>query len=133
LTERDILIEIEKRIDINKEEDFIEGFIKEKQKQPSNGEIFSIYKLKSKVMNEKIEKIKKQFEDQSATVDSIKRLLDDNLSIIKANVDELREVGSIDNPSLANHHPNIELPKSTSDDQTIAVIESLKQKQSVIE
>jgi hypothetical protein len=30
LAERDILIEIEKRIDINKEEEFIEGFIKEK-------------------------------------------------------------------------------------------------------
>jgi predicted nucleic acid-binding Zn-ribbon protein len=54
-------------------------------------------------MNEKIEKIKKQFEDQSATVDSIKRLIEDNLSIIKANVEELREVGSVDRPSLANH------------------------------
>jgi hypothetical protein len=30
LAERDIVIEIEKRIDINKEEEFIEGFIKEK-------------------------------------------------------------------------------------------------------
>jgi hypothetical protein len=30
LAERDILIEIEKRIDVNKEEEFIEGFIKEK-------------------------------------------------------------------------------------------------------
>jgi hypothetical protein len=30
LAERDILIEIEKRIDINKEEEFIECFIKEK-------------------------------------------------------------------------------------------------------
>jgi L-serine deaminase len=54
-------------------------------------------------MNEKIEKIKKQFEDQSATVDSIKRLIEDNLSIIKANVEELREVGSVDRPSLADH------------------------------
>lgn len=59
LSERDILQEIESRIDINKEEDFIEGFIKEKQKQANNSEVFSIYKLKSKVMNEKIEKIKK--------------------------------------------------------------------------
>lgn len=30
--ERDILQEIESKIDINKEEEFIEGFIKEKQK-----------------------------------------------------------------------------------------------------
>jgi hypothetical protein len=32
VTERDILQEIEAKIDINKEEDFIEAFIKEKKK-----------------------------------------------------------------------------------------------------
>lgn len=63
LTEKDILQEIESKIDINKEEESIEAFIKEKKKAGGSGaasyEIFSIYQLKSKVMNEKIEKIKR--------------------------------------------------------------------------
>lgn len=87
--ERDILQEIESKIDINKEEEFIEGFIKEKQKQANHSEIFSIYKLKSKVMNEKIEKIKKQFDDQSSTVDSIRRLVEDTMRNIRADISEL--------------------------------------------
>jgi len=52
-------------------------------------------------MNEKIEKIKKQFEDQSSTVDSIKRIVEDNLRNIRADIAELREVGSIERPELA--------------------------------
>lgn len=44
---------------MNKEEEAIEAFIKEKKGGNSeNAEVFSIYKLKSKVMNEKIERIK---------------------------------------------------------------------------
>ena len=100
LTERDVLSEIESKIDINKEEDFIEGFIKEKQRLAKNSEIFSIYKLKSKVMNEKIERIKRQFEDQSNTVEGIRRLFEDNISRLKNDVDELREVASVDKPEL---------------------------------
>jgi hypothetical protein len=67
VTEKDVLIEIQDKIDLNKEEEVIESFIKEKRRtQGSNGpaiEVFTIYKLKSKVMNEKIDKIKRQFED----------------------------------------------------------------------
>jgi hypothetical protein len=64
VSERDILQEIEAKIDIDKEEELIESFIKEKSKQAATtSEIFSIYRLKSKVMNEKIDKIRKQFDD----------------------------------------------------------------------
>jgi hypothetical protein len=49
-------------------------------------------------MNEKIEKIKKQFEDQSSTVDNIRRLFEDSISKLHDEIDELREVGSIDRP-----------------------------------
>ena len=97
LSEKDLLQEIESAIDINKEEEFIEGFIKEKQKSANHsGEVFSIYKLKSKVMNEKIEKIKKQFEDQSSTVEFIRKLLSDHMHAIHSNLEELRAVKAVD-------------------------------------
>lgn len=63
LTEKDLLKEIESKIDLNREEDLIEDFVKEKQKNGKSAEVFSIYKLKSKVMNEKIDKIKRQFSE----------------------------------------------------------------------
>ena len=59
-------MEIEEKVDLNKEEEMIEVFIKDKRKQGSSGptmEVFSLYKLKSKVLNEKIQKIRRQFED----------------------------------------------------------------------
>jgi len=52
-------------------------------------------------MNEKIEKIKKQFDDQSSTVDNIRRLLSDNMKIIQANIEELRSVRSVNMPESA--------------------------------
>lgn len=52
-------------------------------------------------MNEKIEKIKKQFEDQSSTVDSIRRVVEDSLRNIRADIAELKEVSSVDRPELA--------------------------------
>ncbi len=63
VTEKDVLIEIEEKIDLNKEEEVIEAFLKEKRKaqggSSSSTEVFSIYKFKSKIMNEKILKIKR--------------------------------------------------------------------------
>lgn len=63
VTENDVLIDIGEKIDLNKEEEVIEAFIKEKRKNQGGTspaiDVFSIYKFKSKVMNEKIQKIKR--------------------------------------------------------------------------
>ena len=100
VTEKDVLVEIQVKIDLNKEEEVIESFIKEKKKNSgSNGpeiEVFTIYKLKSKVMNEKIDKIKRQFEDQSSTVDSIRKIFDENITKLTSDILELRKVGTLE-------------------------------------
>jgi hypothetical protein len=64
VSEQDILKEIEDNLDVNKEEVIIDAFVKEKKGEYVNlGEAFSLYKLKAKVMNEKIDKIRSQFEN----------------------------------------------------------------------
>jgi hypothetical protein len=47
-------------------------------------------------MNEKIEKIKKQFEDQTSTVENIRRLFDEGVYLLKNDIEHLKDVGSID-------------------------------------
>lgn len=81
--------------------------MKEKRQQSSAvgsssaaNEVFSIYKLKQKVMNEKIEKIKLQFVKQNSNVENIKTLFDDNLAKIQFEINTLKEVGSIENGNL---------------------------------
>lgn len=60
MNENEILQEIENKIDIHKEEAALESFMKESM---DSGQIYGIYKLKTKAMHEKLARIKSSFEE----------------------------------------------------------------------
>ncbi|CDW82966.1 UNKNOWN [Stylonychia lemnae] len=134
LTEKDLLKEIESKIDLNREEDLIEDFVKEKQKIGKSADVFSIYKLKSKVMNEKIDKIKRQFSEQTSTVINIRRSIDDNLLRIESQMKELQEVGSLNNNERASLVEDIKQEtEQPQDPMTQQLIEQVQEKQRKLE
>ena len=84
----------------------MESFIKEKRLtntssfSNSASEVFSVYKLKSKVMQDKLEKIKTQFDSQNYSVDGIKRLFEESIQQLQDEIKLLKDVASIDNPDI---------------------------------
>jgi len=80
MDENEILLEIEQKIDIHKEEAALESFMKESM---DAGQVYGIYKLKTKAMHEKLERIKNAFEDQSDQVKELRTIFDDDLNDIK--------------------------------------------------
>lgn len=57
LSEKDVLCEVEQLFNMIKDDDIIETFVKERRLN-TREEGLSIYKLKSKIMNEKIDRIR---------------------------------------------------------------------------
>lgn len=91
LSEKEVLLEIELNIDINKEEEAIEAFIRER-----NFPMFSIYQLKSKIMNEKIQRIKSSIDTQSSALLAIRTTFSHEVASIANELLELRQIIQVD-------------------------------------
>lgn len=79
-------------------------------------------------MNEKIEKIKKQFEDQTSSVENIKRLLEDNMVKIRDEIEELREIGAIDKPELLENSNKLNQQRQKEQEAVEKKLSGLTQK-----
>lgn len=79
-------------------------------------------------MNEKIEKIKKQFEDQTSSVENIKRLLEDNMVKIRDEIEELSEIGAIDKPELLENSNKLNQQRQKEQEAVEKKLSGLTQK-----
>jgi len=79
LTEYDLLQFLEKGIEIHKDEEDIENFVRD---TPS-GDVYGLYKLKTKVMQEKLDRLKEEFDEKAAEMGRLKQMLEEQLRLLQ--------------------------------------------------
>lgn len=79
MTESEILEQLQSKIDIQKEEEQIEAFIKSKQVGDGNLENYGIYKLKTLILHEKLKILRDELGKKDEDLDSFKQKFEEDL------------------------------------------------------